>query len=223
MFPGRLLSIFIFAEDDHRRTVGLDPAAIGGKGPLVGPTINPGGVIREQSETTVAGGISGQVILVEGNSPLVVEVKIPGQQPLIVDGTACRLRFPVGVIESRWRRRRFLSAAGRAPAHEIAILVGAESLDAERNEDQFWNLVDSLYSMWKRRDSGQIVNLFRNDKREACAKMLGIEAVQLEQSRHFFLPDFRPQLREKFPPFSSFDYNGAVSDGHGVGRFGTND
>src|SRR5882672_10863539 len=138
MFPGSLLPIVIFAEDDHWRTERLDLAVISGKGPLVGPTINPGGVIREQSETTVTGGISGQIILVEGNSPLVVEVKIPGQQPLLVDGTACRLRFPVGVIESRGRWRRFLSAAGRAPMHETAIFVGAEGLDAERSEDQLW-------------------------------------------------------------------------------------
>src|SRR5215475_9241479 len=135
MFPGRLLSIIIFAEDDHRRTVDIDTAVIGGKGPLVGPTINPGGVILEQSDTTVTGGISGQVILVEGNSTLAVEIKIPGQQPFIIDGTACRLGFPVGVIESSRRWRRFLSAAGRAPAHKIAKLIGAEGLDAERNED----------------------------------------------------------------------------------------
>src|SRR5262245_43826449 len=147
MFPGRLLPIIVFAEDDHWRAVGLDPAAIGGKGPLVGPTINPGGVIREQSETTVTGGISGQVILVEGDSPLIVEVKIPGQQPLMVDGTACRLRSPVGVIESLGRWRRFLSAADRAPAHEPAGLVGGEGLDAERNEDKLWNLADSLNSI----------------------------------------------------------------------------
>src|SRR5262249_59774003 len=115
-------------EDDHRRTVGLDTAAVGGKGPLVGPTINPGGVILEQSETAVTGGISGQVILVEGNSTLGVEIKIPGQQPLIIDGTACRLRFPVSVIDSRRRWRRFLSAAGRAPAHHIAKLIASDTL-----------------------------------------------------------------------------------------------
>src|SRR5215510_14355281 len=131
MFPGRLLSIIIFAEDDHRRTVGLDTATIGGEGPLVGPTINPGGVILKQSETTVTGGISEQVVLLQGNSTLVVEIKIPGQKPLIIDGTACRLRFPVGVIDARRRWTRFLSADGRAPAHKIAKLIGAEGLDAE--------------------------------------------------------------------------------------------
>src|SRR5262245_18686618 len=172
MFPGRLLSIFIFAEDDHRRTVGLDTAAIGGKGPLVGPTINPGGVILEQSETTVTGGISGQVILMEGNSTLVVEIKIPGQQPLIIDGPACRLRFPVGVIDPRRRWRCFLSAAGRAPAHKIAKLIGAEGLDPERNEDLLWNIAYGLLSILKRRESAQFVNLFRNNKRNASAKML---------------------------------------------------
>src|SRR5262245_17211034 len=135
MFPGRLLSIIIFAEDDHRRTVGLDTAAIGGKGPLVGPAINPGGVILEQSDTTVTGGISGQVILVKGNSTLAVEIKIPGQQPFIIDGTACRFGFPVGVIDSRRPWRLFLFAAVRAPVHLVAILIGAEGLDAERNED----------------------------------------------------------------------------------------
>src|SRR5262249_8490231 len=122
-------------EDDHRRTVGLDTAAVGGKGPLVGPTINPGGVILEQSETAVTGGRSGQGILGEGNSTLVFEVKIPGQEPLIIDGSWRRRRFSVNVIASRRRWRRFLSAAGRAPAHKIAKLIGAEGLDAERNED----------------------------------------------------------------------------------------
>src|SRR5262245_22664759 len=106
-------------------------ASIGGKPPLVGPIVNPGGVIIEQSHTAVTGGITGQVILMEGYSPLAVEIEIPGQQPLIIDGTAVRLRFPVGVIESLRRWRRFLSSAGRTPAHEIAILVGRKSLDAE--------------------------------------------------------------------------------------------
>src|SRR5262245_39281211 len=144
MFPGRLLPIVIFAEDDHRRTMSLDKAAIGEKRPLVGPTVIPCGVIIEYSHTAVTGGISGQVILMEGDSPLAVEVEIPGQQPLIIDGTAVRLRFPVGVIESRRRWRRFLSTAGRSPAHEIAILVGRKRLDAERNQDQLWNLAAGI-------------------------------------------------------------------------------
>src|SRR6185436_20115993 len=115
--PGRLLTIVIFAEDDNRSSVSLDVAAIRGEGPLIGPSINPGCVIREQSQTAVTGGISGQVVLVEGNSPIVVQIKIPWQQPFIVDRTARRLRFPVGVVDPRRRWRGFLSADGRAPSH----------------------------------------------------------------------------------------------------------
>src|SRR5262245_19132105 len=117
MLPGRLRPVIIFAEDDYRRTVGFDAAAIGGKGPLVGPAINPGGVICEQSDTAMTGGISRQIILMEGNSTLVVDIKVPGQQPLRVHATSSRFRFPVGVVESGRRRRRLLSGARRPPAH----------------------------------------------------------------------------------------------------------
>src|SRR5262245_6628565 len=136
MFPGWLHPVIIFAEDDHRCPVGFHPPAIGGKGPLVGPAINPGGVIFEQPDTTMTGGISRQIKLMKGNSPLVVEIKVPGQQPFRVHATSSSLRFPVGVIESRRRRRGLLSGAGRPPAYEFPELVGAEGLDATRNEEQ---------------------------------------------------------------------------------------
>jgi hypothetical protein len=53
--------------------------------------------------------------------------------------------------------------------------------------------------------------------------MVGVEPVQLEQNRHFFLSDLGLQLREIFPPFFSFNDNGAVSDGRGGCRFWTGD
>src|SRR5262249_33672807 len=103
MFPGRLLPIVIFAEDDHRRTISLDTAARGGHRPRAGPPVNRAGALIEEPRRAVAGGISGQVILMEGVSPRAVELETPGQQPLIIDGPAVRLQFPLAGIESRRR------------------------------------------------------------------------------------------------------------------------
>src|SRR5262249_26540718 len=133
LLPGRFLPVVILPEDDHRCSLGDDPPMVGGKSPLVGPGINPGGVIGEQPDAGVTGRVSGQVIFVNGDARRVVEVDVPAQKPLLIDSAASRLRSPICVIESGRRWRRLLSRAGGPPPHEPPEFVGAEGLDAARN------------------------------------------------------------------------------------------
>ena len=84
--------------------------------------------VAEQAHAAVAGGLSGQVLLVKGKADTVLEIERPGHQPVRINRADMRLLPPIQVEQPDRRRVCSPTAADRPPADQFAVLVRPEDL-----------------------------------------------------------------------------------------------